>query len=478
MTAQRQSRGSPSFGLLVALVGVLAFIALTVCAESATPALWRIFSLRDYNTRVVMGGTGLLGVACGVIGTFMVLRKKALLGDAISHATLPGIAIAFLVMVAAGGTGKYLPGLLLGAAVSGVLGMGAILLVRHHTRLPEDAILGIVLSIFFGAGVAILGVIQKMSTASAAGLETFIYGKTASMLGEDGRRIAWAAGVLIAISVLLFKEFRALCFDAGFARAQGWPIRTLDAVMMGMVVTATVIGLQAVGLILVIALLIIPPSAARFWTEDLGILVWLAAGLGALSGVVGSGVSAAFPELPAGGVIVLVASSVFVVSLLFGRARGLVFRAVTHLWLEVRITRQNALRSLFEVSERHSAGEPVTEKALREVRYWRGMQLHRALRRLEREDRVCRVLGGWRLTPDGHEEAQRMVRNHRLWELYLIHHAAVAPSHVDRDADLIEHVLGHEMVVELEKLLDATVAEPAVPESPHPIAAPVEEGGT
>ncbi len=470
MSARVHSQRRGWAGVFWLLLGLLVFVAVSVYAESANPALRRIFSLRDYNTRVVMGGTGLLGVACGVIGTFMVLRKKALLGDAISHATLPGIAIAFLVMVAAGGTGKYLPGLLIGAAVAGVVGMGTIILIRHHTRLPEDAILGIVLSIFFGAGVAILGVIQKMSTASAAGLETFIYGKTASMLAADGQRIAWAAFILIGVSLLLFKEFRAVCFDSGFTRAQGWPVRTLDAVMMGMVVTATVIGLQAVGLILVIALLIIPPSAARFWTEELRVLVWLAAGMGAFSGVVGSGLSAAFPDLPAGGVIVLVAASVFIVSLLFGRSRGLIFRAMARYRLEQRITRQNALRALFEASEHMPAGQPVTETALREIRYWRGMQLRRALNRLVRGDLVTRVPDGWRLTPDGQEEAQRMVRNHRLWELYLIHHAAVAPSHVDRDADLIEHVLGHDMVKELEALLAAATPEPPVPVSPHPIA--------
>ena len=435
-------------------------------------ALWRVFSLRDYNTRVVMAGTGLLGVACGVVGSFMVLRKKALLGDAISHATLPGIAIAFLVMTASGGHGKYLPGLLAGAAVAGLLGMGLILLIRHQTRLPEDAALGIVLSVFFGAGVSLLGVIQKMDTGSAAGLESFIYGKTASMLAEDGWRIAVVAAVLAGLCGVLFKEFRVLCFDAEFARAQGWPVRGLDALMMGMVVATTVIGLQAVGLILVIALMIIPPVAARFWTEDLRKMVLLAAGLGAAAGVLGSGLSALAPDWPAGGVIVLVAALFFVVSLLAGTSRGLWFRFASRVRLERRIDRQHVLRAFMELGGTGRPAAELSAAALHRARHWPPVRLRAALRALARDDLLLRVPGGWRLTADGEEEARRVVRNHRLWELYLIHHADVAASHVDRDADMIEHVLGRAMVDELERILAATAPAAPLPPSPHPITPP------
>lgn len=459
-------------GVLIALGFALPFLAHASDAAGVSAALRRVFSARDYNTRVVMSGTGLLGIACGVVGTFMVLRKRALFGDAISHATLPGIALAFLFSVALGGTGKSMLALLLGAGIAGLLAMAATLAIRHCTRLPEDSILGIVLSVFFGAGIALLGVVQHVNTASAAGLETFIYGKTASMLGEDGWRIAWCAIALLGICALLFKEFRALCFDAEFARAQGWPIRFLDALMMGMVVVTTVIGLQAVGLILVIALLILPPSAAGFWTDDLRALVLLAATIGALSGVIGSGLSATFPALPAGGVIVLVAAAMFLFSFLFGRSRGVAVRFAMRVRVERRVNRQNALRAMYEISEAQAANEAIAESALRTARYWPGTQLHRTLRGLVREALVRKELHGWVLTPAGRDEAMRMARNHRLWELYLIHHADVAPSHVDRDADLIEHVLGHEMVAELEGLLDRATPTPPVPQSPHPISIP------
>ena len=453
------------------LSAILAVAFLPPPAEGAETraAIWRLLSLNDYNTRIVLFGAGLLGLACGLVGVFLVLRKRALLGDAISHSTLPGIAAAFLVMVAAGGDGKYMPGLLLGAALSALLGMAVIHLVRTTTRLPQDAALGIVLSVFFGAGVALLGVIQKSSAASAAGLETFIYGKTASMLAEDGRRIAFCAGILTALCALLFKEFRALSFDEDFTRAQGWPIRRLDALMMLMVLAVTVIGLQAVGLILVIALLIIPPVAARFWTERLSAMVALSAGFGASAALAGAALSSLYPDLPAGAMIVLMATGLFVASLLLGRQRGLLIRWRAHALLESRIDRQNVLRSLFELAERDGGPAVVDLATLHRIRHWRGRRLSRALQRLVREDLVREVPGGWRLTPDGMEDARRIVRNHRLWELYLIHHADIAPSHVDREADLIEHVLGRAMVEELERLLAAEPRVEPIPVSPHPI---------
>ena len=224
----------------------------------------RVLLLRDYNTRVVVVGTMLLGLAAGIIGTFMLLRKRSLMGDAISHATLPGIGIAFIVMSQYGGSGKFLPGLLLGAFVFGLIGMGLILSIRKFTRIKEDAALGIVLSVFFGLGISILGIIQKMSTGHAAGLESFIYGKTASMLASDAKLIAVAAIVIVSFSVFLYKEFTIICFDQEYAAAQRWPVFSLDVLMMILVVFVTVIGLQAVGLILIIALLIIPPASARF----------------------------------------------------------------------------------------------------------------------------------------------------------------------------------------------------------------------
>ncbi len=443
--------------------------------------LLRVLLLKDYNTRVVMFGTMSLGLAAGVIGTMMLLRKRALMGDALSHATLPGIGLAFIVMVQFGGTGKYLPGLLLGASLSGALGLACIMTIRRWTRLKEDAALGIVLSVFFGLGVAILGIIQKMQTGQASGLQSFIYGKTAAMLAQDAKMIAVVALFTVGICGLMFKELKLLCFDATYAQSQGWPILRLDAIIMALIIIVTVIGLQAVGLILMIALLVIPPAAARFWTERLFPMILISAGIGAASGFAGAAFSALLPRLPAGAIIVVVASFIFAMSLLFGTARGIVHRLIDHTNLSRKVAQQNLLRALYERSEGSrslskqnlspiASATSSSFKRLLIARSWSPRKLRRTIRHAISQQLVrSRQDNRYSLTRNGLAEARRVVRNHRLWELYLIHHADIAPSHVDRGADELEHILGPSMVDELLGLLAVKHPELAVPPSPHAI---------
>ncbi len=429
-----------------------------------------VLLLRDYNTRVVVLGATLLGMGAGVVGSFTLLRKRALIGDALSHATLPGIAAAFLIGSSLWGDGKSLPLLLAGGAISGVLGVGAILLIRRYTRLGEDAALGIVLSVFFGAGVALLGVTQQVG-GNAAGLESFIYGKTASMLSSDAWLIAIASAACVAISLLLFKELALLCFDAGFATSRGYPVGWLDTVLMGMVVVITIVGLQAVGLILMIALLVIPPAAARFWTENLGDMTRIAALLGGCSAFVGAILSASYPKLPSGATIVLVASALFVLSALLGMKRGVVLRFMRRRSFLREIEMEHLLRSVFEVVENRE-NEAASVQRLMTLRSWSPAQLRSVIRRAQRAELVRPdSREAVRLTARGAVEAKRLTRQHRLWELYLITHAEVAPSKVDRGADAIEHVLDPETIHELELLLDESAAA-APPASPHVIGGP------
>lgn len=435
--------------------------------------LLRVLLLSDYNTRVVVLGVTCLGAAAGVIGSFVLLRKRSLLGDALSHAMLPGIGLAFMLMSTLGMEGKSLPGLLMGASLSGVLAVGCILLITRYSRIKEDAALGIVLSVFFGLGVVVLSLVQRMQGGSAAGLNSFIYGKTASMLAQDALLIIVGGGLAAALCGLLYKEFALLCFDAGYAGAQGWPTFALDALLMALVVLVSVIGLQAVGLILMIALLVIPPAAARFWTHNLPRMVLAAAAIGATSGYVGAGLSALAPRLPSGAIIVLVAGAAFIFSLLCGPARGLLARVVEHRRLTRRVARQHLLRAIYERLEKDAAGGDVTARPfsfhdLLAARTWSLRALRDELARAESEGLVRQEgVHTYRLTPTGEQAAWRVVRNHRLWELFLISHADIAPSHVDRDADMVEHVLDAAMVRELEALLATENPKLLTPPSPH-----------
>ncbi len=434
--------------------------------------LLRLLTLRDYNTRVVLLGTMLLGWACGMIGSFLLLRKRSLMGDAISHATLPGIAGAFMLMVAFGGSGKSLPGLLLGALLAGLLGMVSVVAIRGLSRIKEDAALGIVLSVYFGIGMALLGIVQKYDTGSAAGLQAFIYGKTASMLDSDAWLIGITAAAVALLCAMLLKEFTLLCFDQAFAGAQGWPVRRLDLLLMGMVVVVTVIGLQAVGLILIIALLIIPPAAARFWTHRLWRMVIISAAIGAGSSLIGAAASALLPRLPAGALIVCVAAAFFLASMIFGPCGGILVRLLQQTRLHRKVARQHLLRGLYEVWEsRGRQGPPEADwHTMLAMRSWKAGRLHRLLRQARRRGHLTMPAPlTYRLTERGLAEARRLVHNHRLWEIYLITHADMAASRVDRDADKLEHVLEPEVVAQLERELARQHPHLATPHSPHPL---------
>lgn len=449
----------------------------------------RVLLVEDYNTRVVIAGTTLLGCAAGMIGSFTLLRKRALMGDALSHSTLPGIGLAFILATTFGGNGKSMLVLLSGATVTGLIGVGAILCIRNLTRLKEDTALGAVLSVFFGAGIALLSVSQRMKQGSAAGLESFIYGKTASMGATDMQLIGGAALICIVASLLLFKELKLLCFDEAFAGSRGLPVIRLDLALMTLVVIVTIVGLQAVGLILMIALLVIPAAAARFWTETMWKMFIISGGLGAASGMAGATVSALFSKLPSGAMIVLVCAVFFLVSMIFGSARGVLVRVLRRSRLNRTIDRQHLLRAIYEVLEssqrlygvdanrsalgslrRVSQNVTVSIEELLSKRSWSPARLNRVIRRCQHFELVEYVDGQVGLTRVGMEEAARLTRQHRLWELYLITYADIAPSRVDRDADAIEHVLEPAVIARLESLLEGKFA--TIPTSPHQLASP------
>lgn len=434
-------------------------------ADVGDPSLLDTLTFRaGYNTSLVIAGTTLLGCAAGVVGVFALLRKRAMMADALSHATLPGIAAAFLAASWLGVEGKSLPLLLVGAIATGVLGVVSVQLMLRHSRLHEDAAIGIVLSVFFGLGVVGLSFIQQNRPAGSAGLTAFIYGQAATMRPGDVWLMAGIALLGVVATVCFLKEFGLVAFDDGFARVTGWPVTAIDLVMMAMVVLVTVAGIQAVGLIMVVALLVIPPVAARFWTDRLWLLVVVAGGVGALSGFGGSVVSSMLPRKPAGAVIVLTAGGVFVLSMLLAPTRGVVATGVRRLRLRLRIASDHLLEAAFEHGTRTL---PIAEVAsLARLQGWSGPFRWLLLSRLRLAGLiVSRSGGGVAVSEAGHERGARVSRNHALWEQYLVSYADVAPSHVDWSVDQVEHVLSDELVRRLEgRLRERGVPIPDAPE--------------
>jgi manganese/zinc/iron transport system permease protein len=303
-------------------------------------------ALFAYNTVLVAVGAALLGIAAAAVGTSILLRKRSLVSDAVSHATLPGVCIAFLVMVAMGGDGRFLPGLLVGAALSAGLGLLAVDHMTRTTRLTEDAAIGAVLSAFFGFGVVLLTVIQSLSVGRQAGLGGFLLGSTAGMLWNDALLIAVSAALCCAAVFVLRRPLTVVGFDPDYAAASGYDVRAIDLAMMGLGLLVAVIGLKLVGLVLIIALMIIPPVAARFWTERSDRMTLIACVIGGLSSITGAGLSAVFANMPTGPVIVLVSFFIFVLSMLLSPVRGAMAALLRYRRFQKRVHERQGLLSL------------------------------------------------------------------------------------------------------------------------------------
>ncbi len=397
-----------------------------------------------HNTVLVVIGTALLGIAGGVAGSFALLRKRSLFADALGHSTLPGVCVAFLVAEHFGHAGRSLPILLVGAACAAIVATALVQAILRFTRLHEDAAIGVVLSVLFGLGVVLLSIIQTLPSGDAGGLKSFLFGQTAAMQQRDAALLAAIAFGTSVTAFVFLKELALVAFDEGFARSSGVSAGLFDVLLLLLVVAVTVAGLQAVGLILVIAILIIPPVAARLWTDRLRRFVPLAALFGGISGWVGASISSLAPRQPAGAVIVLTAASIFLVSLIIA-PRGVLPAAWRRLRLAFRIANDHVLKALLSGprSTAHlarSLGGRVTTTAML-VRLL-------AARGFLRGDR-----SGWSLTPRGIAAGGAIARNHRLWAAYLVRDAALAPDHVDPSAEAIEHILNPELIQELERTL-------------------------
>ncbi len=430
-------------------------------------SLLRVLLLQDFNTRIVVVGSMLLGAVGGLVGTFLMFRRRALIGDVLGHAMLPGVAGAFLILQVIG-IERNLLFLLAGGAVAATLAGLPVLGLRRASLLGDDAVMALVLSGFFGLGVGLLSVVQTSGGGGQAGLEDFVFGKTASMVTADVQVIG-IGGILVAgLAVLLFKDLGLLCFDDAFAASLGRRVGLLDLVLLAMAVMTALIGLQAVGLILIVAVMVIPPAAARFLTDDLQATVIWSSSIGAIGCWFGVTLSALAPGLPAGAMIVLSMAGLFVVALFLGRRRGLV-----HKWLMARkvhrqVGRDHLLRSMLEHRELTDAAV-VDVGTLQRLRIWSAAEVSTVLRAGRTAGEVVEVGPGvWRLSERGELEAAALVRNHRLWEHYLLRYADIAATHVDRAADRIEHVLDPVLVRSLEREVGQSIASHA-PESPHPL---------
>ena len=303
----------------------------------------------DYTLWTIILAGAVTGLLSGVLGVFTLLRKQSLLGDTISHAALPGIAIAFLIMQT-----KVQLALILGAMAVGWLGALFISWVIKNSRVKQDAVMGVVLSGFFGFGLVLLSVIQNMPSANKAGLTKFLFGNAATVLRQDVVIMSVFAIISIIILITFWKEFKLATFDPDFMVSLGFPVKLLDVLLLSTVVIAITIGLQAIGVVLMSALLIAPAAAARQWTDRLGVMTFLAAFIGTVSSVIGAMISSIFDKMPTGPVTVLIVTIFVLISIFFAGKRGIVWKWFKRFRNRGELALSRLLEQIYVLSQHHA----------------------------------------------------------------------------------------------------------------------------
>jgi manganese/zinc/iron transport system permease protein len=412
-------------------------------------ALIEFFSFSDPNIRYVVLGTLLLTSSAAMIGSFALLKKKVLVGDAIVHAVLPGVCLAFLVT----GT-KHPIALALGACTTGWLALVLIDQITQRSKIKEDTAIALVLSVTFGLGILLLTAIQHTGNAEQVGLSNFLFGKAAALVSDDLKSLMLLSLALMTIVLLFFKEFTLVAFDKAFAQASGLPVQRLELLLTSLTVLAIVVGVRAVGILLMAAMLITPPAAALFWTHRLPKMVILAVAFGMIAGVVGSFVSYVAPAMPTGPWIVLSISFMAYGSFLLAPQKGLLARKMQQRRHQQKTLHENILKVFCELGK--ADGHVYKSRTLDTLRQHRPMpteKLLQGLKRLQKQNMLQREGARWFLTTTGKNKGETIDQLHHLWELYLTQYLKIKPDHAHEDAESIEHIITPALAEELGSLV-------------------------
>ncbi|GAB3661208.1 metal ABC transporter permease [Echinicola sediminis] len=411
------------------------------------------FSFQDPNVNMVVIGISLLSISAAMVGTFTFLDKKALVGDAISHAVLPGICLAFML------SGDKNPYWIVGGAfLTGALSTYVIDWISHYTKLKEDTVIAAVLSIFFGVGIVMMTQLQQTGNASLSGLDHFIFGSAVSIVRQD----LWVYGVLataiILVILVFYKEFQLMVFNRSFAQSVGLPVKRLEFLFNSLMVLAVVTGIQAIGVVLMAALLITPASAAKFWTDRLSKMLLLAVLFSLVSGIVGAYISFALPHMPTGPWVVVVLSFIAFLSFFFSGKKGILTKWIAKRNYQRKIHTDHILKALYAAREKGQNSLPA--KSIFESFPGRQFITNYSIKRLIKSDYITDNQNNITLTESGLKEAKRIVRLHRLWELYMTEYMNIAPDHVHDSAEKLEHIITPELERQLDKNLNFPEEDP------------------
>lgn len=409
--------------------------------------LLKYLTLADPNVRYVAVAILLLGGVSGAVGTFNFLRKKTLVGETVAHSMLPGVLIAFIL------SGVKNPLVLItGAAISGWLSIWVVDYITRHSKIKGDSALAIVLSSFFGLGIVMLTVIQRTSGKEQSGLDHYIFGNAAAMTPEDSLVFGSISLIVLAIVFWHYFSLKAVVFNQDFAQSIGINTRWTEAIISFITILSISVGIKAVGIVMMSALLIIPPTAARFWTDSLSKMLVVSGIFGAVSGWLGAFVSYSYSSMPTGPWTIVIISIIAFVSMMFAPKKGVVFQRWSKLLVKRRMNEENLLKTAVQLEVR-GQGKLFNRLSISSRQFFDQRLWNRTIKRLKRKGLIKRVHTGFTLSTEGRAIGAEIDRRHKIWEIYLQRRMQMSVHLVHDEADTMEHFLTPDIEDEILKEL-------------------------
>lgn len=413
------------------------------------------FSFQDANINNVLLGTLMLSFTCGIVGVLVVLNKKALIVDAVSHSILPGICIGFML------SGIKNPiYLIAGGMTAGTVAVYLVDWIAKSSRIKKDAAIAITLSVLFSVGVILLNIIQHSGNSNQSGLSDFLFGKAATIVSSDLYVFGVMCAIVLAIIPLFYQHFKIALFDKGFATTIGLNNKLIQGLISGLIIISTAIGIQTVGIILMSALIITPASSAFFWTNSFKKSIFLSGTFAVISSIIGVFISYLSPDMPTGPWIIVVLSTIAILSAFFSK-KGLITKRIKAVQNSKKMISDNVLKALYKLGE--NANEVGKGRSLKEIQNSRSIapsELNKGLRILKGNGLVIDAGSVWTLTEKGISEAKRIIRAHRLWELYMQKFMQIQSDHVHESAESIEHIMTPALEAELLKEMGKPSSDP------------------
>lgn len=413
------------------------------------------FSFTNANINNVLLGTILLGFTCGIVGVLVVLNKKALIVDAISHSILPGICIGFIL------SGVKSPAyLILGGITAGAISVFLVDWITSFSRIKKDASIAIVLSFMFSIGVILLSVIQESGNSNQSGLSDFLFGKAATIVQDDLYVFGFLSLLVITVIPIFYQHFKIALFDPNFAHTIGLKNKHIQILISALIIISTAIGIQTVGIVLISALIITPASSAFFWTNNFTKSILISGLFAVISSVAGVFISYLSPLMPTGPWIIVVLSAIAIFSSLFSK-KGIVTKRIKGIKNRKKMISDNVLKYMYRIGEDdNTATKGRSFNEIKNFRFIERKELTEGLSILTDKKWVINAGDLWMLSEQGVKEAKRIIRIHRLWELYMQQFMQIKSDHVHESAETIEHIITPELEKELLKYLGKPAVDP------------------